>query len=97
MTTKLPTDVRERRCVQRLVMLDDDGNRVSAGDIVRFNYGIPPACVKANLVQRGKQLIALTPGHNPTECNLRSLRKYVGEWFKHNGPSSATADNNQSK
>jgi hypothetical protein len=69
---------------QRVVMLDDDGNLVSAGDTVRFNYGIPPVCVKAKLVQRGKQLIAMTPGHNPKECNLRSLRKYVGGWLKHN-------------
>ena len=65
-------------------MLDDDKQRVSSGDTVRFNYGIPPVCVKAKLVQRGKQLIALTPGHKPTECNLRNLRKYVGGWFKHN-------------
>ena len=69
---------------RRVVMLDDDGHRVSAGDVVRFNYGIPPVCVKAKLVQRGNKLIALTPGHNPTECNLRSLRKYVGGWFKPN-------------
>ena len=64
-------------------MLDDDGKKVKAGDTVRFNYGIPPVCVKAKLVQRGKKLIALTPGHPPCECNLRSLRKYVGQWFKH--------------
>lgn len=43
-----------------------------------------PASAIAGCVQRGKQLIALTPGHNPAECNLRSLRKYVGGWFKHN-------------
>lgn len=73
-----PTDVR------RLVMIDDDGNRVYAGDVVRFSYGIPPVCVKAKLVQRGNKLIALTPGHTPVECNLRSLRRYVGGWFKHN-------------
>lgn len=63
-------------------MFDDDGKRVKAGDTVRFIYGIPPVCVKAKLVQRGNKLIALTPGHNPTEINLRSLRKYVGQWFK---------------
>jgi len=63
-------------------MKDDDGVKVQAGDTVRFNYGIPPVLVKAKLVQRGKQLIALTPGHNPVECNLRSLRRHVGSWFK---------------
>ena len=73
----------------RLVMLDDDGKRVSSGDAVRFNYGIPPVCVTAKLVQRGKQLIALTPGHTPAECNLRSLRKHVGGWLKHNSELSS--------
>lgn len=79
---------RNRVALHAVVMLDDDGNRVSAGDVVRFSYGIPPVCVKAKLVQRGKQLIALTPEHNPKECNLRSLRKYVGAWFKHNSYST---------
>lgn len=69
-------------------MLDDDKQKVSSGDTVRFSYGIPPVLVKANLVQRGNKLIALTPGHDPTECNLRSLRKYVGGWFKHNSTAS---------
>ena len=77
-------DARSRRSVKRMVMLDDDGNRVSAGDTVRFNYGIPPVCVTAKVVQRGKSLIVLTPGHNPPECNMRSLRRYVGNWCKHN-------------
>lgn len=66
-----------------LVCRDDDGNRVGAGDTVRFRYGIPPVRVVALVVQRGKSLIALTPDHKPPECNLRSLRRYVGEWFKH--------------
>lgn len=66
-----------------LTMLDDDGVKVSAGDKIKFNYGIPPVLVRARLVQRGNSLIALTPGHNPVECNLRSLRKYVGAWFKY--------------
>jgi hypothetical protein len=61
---------------------DDDGIPVKAGDTVRFNYGIPPVVVDAKIVQRSGQLIALTPGHDPAECNLRSLRKYVGNWYK---------------
>lgn len=68
----------------RITMLDDDGIKVSAGDTVLFTYGIPPVCVKATLVQRGKQLIALTPGHHPSQVNLRRLRKLVGGWLKHN-------------
>lgn len=65
---------------QMVFLIDSDGNRVSAGDVVRFNYGIPPVVVDAKIVQRGRSLIALTPGHSPRECNLRSLRKYVGQW-----------------
>ena len=68
--------------MKSLSLLDSDGNRVAAGDIVRFNYGIPPVAVDAKIVQRGKSLIALTPGHSPKECNLRSLRRYVGQWLK---------------
>jgi len=63
-------------------MTDDDGNKVTAGDFVKFIYGIPPVSVRAKIIKRGKSLIALTPNHNPQECNLRSLRKYVGAWFK---------------
>ena len=67
-----------------LVLLDDDRVQVKAGDTVRFNYGIPPVVVDAKIVQRRGQLIALTPGHDPAECNLRKLRSYVGNWYKQN-------------
>jgi len=70
--------------VKALVLLDDDRVPVKVGDTVRFNYGIPPVGVDAKIVQRNGQLIALTPGHNPAECNLRSLRKHVGNWYKQN-------------
>ena len=70
--------------MKALVLLDDDRVPVKAGDTVRFNYGIPPIVVDAKVVQRRGQLIALTPGHDPAECNLRSLRKYVGNWYKQN-------------
>jgi hypothetical protein len=92
----MKTKTQSPGSLPRLVMLDDDGNRVSAGDSVRFSYGIPPVCVLAKLVQRGKQLIALTPGHNPTECNLRRLRKHVGGWFKHNIVLSEPSSDNRS-
>ena len=64
------------------VMRDDDGERVYAGDSVRFVYGIPPVAVVAKIVERGGRLIALTPGHTPPECSLRTLRKAVGSWYK---------------
>jgi hypothetical protein len=61
-------------------LLDDDGRRTRAGDRICFSYGIPPVYVIARVVKRGKSLIALTPGHNPPEQNLRSLRRAVGSW-----------------
>ncbi len=70
--------------MKALVLLDDDRVPVKAGDTVRFNYGIPPIVVDAKIVQRRGQLIALTPGHDPAECNLRKLRSYVGGWVKQN-------------
>lgn len=67
-------------------LLDDDGLRVTSGDRVRFSYGIPPFLVIAEVVMREGKLIALTPEHTPKECNLRSLRKYVGAWFRNPNP-----------
>jgi PAS domain-containing protein len=67
-----------RRARRWLVLRDDDGQRVQAGDSVRFVYGIPPVAV----VQRDGRLVALCPGHTPEECNLRTLRRHVGSWYK---------------
>jgi hypothetical protein len=67
-----------------LVLRDDARTPTRAGDTVCFSYGIPPLAVRAKIVQRGRCLIALTPGHTPAECNLRTLRRYVGGWFKQN-------------
>lgn len=61
---------------------DDDGELVGHGDSIEFRYGIPPVKVIAAVVRCGKSLVAITSEHNPTSCNLRSLRKYVGEWYK---------------
>ena len=63
---------------------DDDGAWVAAGDRIRFSYGIPPACVIADIVSRGGELVGLAPDHNPPEFLLRSLRNYVGVWYKAN-------------
>ena len=62
-------------------MKDDDGNPVGAGDFIRFSYGIPPVGVKAKIIERDGKLIALTPGHRPDECNLKSLRRHVGQFY----------------
>ena len=68
-----------------LVLLDDDRTPTRAGDTVCFHYGIPPIGVRAKIIQRGRALIALTPGHTPPECTLRTLRRHVGGWVKQNG------------
>jgi len=67
-----------------LFCIDDDGQRTRAGDAVCFCYGIPPVGVRAQIIQRDGKLVALTPGHKPAECDLRSLRKYVGGWYRQN-------------
>lgn len=68
----------------RLFCRDSDGVPTRAGDTVSFGYGIPPVRVLAKIEQRGRSLIALTPGHRPQESNLRTLKKYVGGWFRQN-------------
>ena len=61
---------------------DSDGNKIYAGDRIRFSYGIPPVRVVASIVDKGGELIALTPDHKPTECRLSLLRQYVGCFYK---------------
>jgi hypothetical protein len=85
-TPELAKAMRDRLTARRanrwLVLRDDDGQRVTAGDSVRFCYGIPPVPVVAKIVTCDGRLVALTPGHNPPECNLRALRRHVGSWYK---------------
>jgi hypothetical protein len=71
-----------RRARRWLVLRDEDGQRVTAGDSVRFCYGIPPIGVVAKIVERDGRLVALCPGHKPEECELRRMRKAVGSWHK---------------
>jgi hypothetical protein len=85
-TPELAKAMRDRLTARRanrwLVLRDDDGKRVQAGDSVRFCYGIPPVAVVAKIVTCDGRLIALTPGHTPDKCNLRTLRRAVGRWYK---------------
>ena len=65
---------------------DDDGIKVRAGDTIQFSYGIPPAVARGTVVRRGRRLfVHLDAPHKPTECNLRSLRRYVGCWYRVEG------------
>lgn len=60
---------------------DSDGNVVKAGDFVRFAYGQPPVGVRAPVVERDGDLVALTPDHNPTECRVDHLIRHVGAFW----------------
>jgi len=61
---------------------DDDGKLVGAGDEVVFSYGIPPVRVEGKVVEWLGNLWVLTPKHIPVSVKLRSLRRYVGAWWK---------------
>lgn len=65
-------------------MIDDSGELVGHGDHIVFSFGIPPTRLTARIEQRGDRLFAvvLEHGYTPEECNLRSLRRYVGRWDK---------------
>lgn len=80
------TEIMDRHarkgCAASPMVRDADGKPTRACDAVRFSYGIPPVGVVGHVVQRGNRLIVLTPGHDPEETPLRSLRGYVGEWYK---------------
>jgi len=70
-------------------VLDSDGNEVKAGDVIHFGYGIPPVGVRADVIERSGKLIALTPGHNPSECPVAALRRHVGDfWIERKKPAA---------
>jgi hypothetical protein len=62
---------------------DDDGQTVRAGDKIYFEFGIPPLRVIADVVDIVGRLFVLTPGLQPDSTNLRTLRRYVGGWWKY--------------
>ena len=64
--------------------LDDDGFKVMAGDSITFCFGIPPVRVVARVERFNGRLYAMTPDHNPKRCELGTLRKYVGLFWKVN-------------
>ena len=63
-------------------MKDDLGKTIKHGDRIEFRYGIPPIRAVGRIVERDGTLYVLTPGHHPVKSKLRSLRRYVGKWFK---------------
>ncbi len=63
------------------VLKDSDGKRVKAGMTITFSYGIPPVRVIAPIVHRGSRLVAVTEGHNPSECPVSELMEHVGDFW----------------
>lgn len=62
-------------------VLDSDGREVRPGDTIYFAFGTPGVRVEAPVIEHDGRLIALTPECTPQECNLRALRRYVGEFW----------------
>jgi hypothetical protein len=62
-------------------IVDSDGIEVTAGCQINFAYGIPPVPVTAAVIERKGVLIALTPGHNPSEARVSTLMKHVGDFW----------------
>lgn len=71
-------------------MKDDGGFEVGAGDTITFSYGIPPVGVEGKVIDRARELIVLTPGHNPPEVALRLLRRHVAGFYKEHKQSSVS-------
>lgn len=68
-------------------MKDDDGEVVKPGDWIRFTYGIPPVGVLAKISSRDGVLWMTVLGrHRPREMRLKDLRRFVGAWWKSEGP-----------
>jgi len=63
---------------------DDDGEWVYEGDTITYSYGIPPLRVTAKIMNRSGTLWVLPNNRRYAECCLRSLRLYVGAWWKEN-------------
>ena len=64
--------------MRRQRITDSDGALVRPGCTIRFGYGIPPVEVRAKVVDRDGDLVALTPGHNPASCLVSDLAAHVG-------------------
>ena len=63
------------------MLKDSDGVRVRAGDTITFSYGIPPVRVVAPVVSKNNRLMAITEGHNPSECPVSELMEHVGDFW----------------
>jgi hypothetical protein len=72
---------------------DDFGYEVKPGDWISFTYGIPPTRVDAQISGEKGALLGTCMGHHqPKHFRLRDLRRYVGSWYKSDGPKGNRHD-----
>ena len=65
---------------RRKPLVDDDGTAITAGCTLHFGYGIPPVSVNAKVIERDGTLIALTPGHTPSEAPVSHITPFFNCW-----------------
>ncbi len=64
-------------------MKDEDGKDVRAGDVIRWEYGIPPVGVVSDIHEEGGELIAVhRDNHNPQCYALRLFRKHGIQFWR---------------
>ena len=79
--------------MSNLLMRDDDGIAVRAGDWITFSYGIPPVRVDAKVsTQKGRLIFTVLGRHRPRQGLLYSLRRHVGSWYQSDGPGARKED-----
>ncbi len=69
--------------MKSLRLKDNNGEWVTAGDLIEFSYGIPPVRVIGAVHEHNGNLwIQVKGNHIPKRTSLRSLRRFVGAWYK---------------
>lgn len=63
-------------------LYDSNGVEIVAGCHIHFSYGIPPVEVSAKVVKRGRDLVALTPGHTPASANVNEITQFFDCWVR---------------
>jgi len=61
---------------------DDNGEWVYVGDAIYFRFGIPPMKMQAKIESRDGSLWVVPIDDFYSPSPLRSLRGYVGEWYR---------------
>lgn len=64
-------------------MMDSDGLKVSAGDVIRFSFGIPPRIAESVIFEKDNTLWhrVSTKNVTPKETSLRTLKDNVGVFY----------------